>query len=89
MAIDWCRRKISSKYPNFHFQFADIFNGVYNPKGKIKPVEYKFPYENESFDFVFVKSVFTHMLPQDMEHYFSEIARVLRKDGRCLITFSY
>ena len=27
------------------------------------------------------------MLPHDIENYISEIARVLRKDGRCLITF--
>lgn len=27
------------------------------------------------------------MLPSDVEHYLSEIARVLRKNGRCLVTF--
>jgi ubiquinone/menaquinone biosynthesis C-methylase UbiE len=27
------------------------------------------------------------MLPKDMEHYFSEIDRVLKKNGRCFITF--
>jgi hypothetical protein len=27
------------------------------------------------------------MLPADMENYFSEIARVLKRGGRCLITF--
>jgi ubiquinone/menaquinone biosynthesis C-methylase UbiE len=85
--INWCRKKIAPKYPNFHFQLVDIYNKVYNPKGKCKASEYKFPYENESFDFIFLTSVFTHMLPQDMENYFSEIARVLKKDGRCLITF--
>lgn len=86
-AINWCRKKISPKYPNFHFQLADVFNKYYNPKGKYKASEYKFPYENESFDFVFLTSVFTHMLPQDMENYLCEIARVLKRNGRCLITF--
>jgi len=86
-AIDWCKKNISSNYPNFHFELADVFNKSYNPKGKYKAFEYKFPYENESFDFVFLTSVFTHMLPQDMENYLSEIARLLKKDGRCLITF--
>jgi hypothetical protein len=32
-------------------------------------------------------SVFTHMLPGDVEHYCSEIARVLRRGGRLLTTF--
>jgi len=85
--IKWCRKRISSKYPNFHFQLADVFNKRYNPKGRYNAFEYKFPYENESFDFVFLISVFTHMLPQDMENYFSEVARVLKRGGRCLITF--
>lgn len=84
--INWCRKKITPKYPNFHFQLVDIHN-IYNPKGKRNASEYKFPYENESFDFIFLTSVFTHMLPQGMENYFSEIARILKKDGRCLITF--
>lgn len=85
--IRWCKQKISSKYPNFYFQFADIYNGDYNPNGKYIASEYKFPYENESSDFVFAISVFTHMLPQDMENYFSEIARVLKKGSRCFITY--
>ena len=47
---------------------------------------YKFPYENDSFDFIFLTSVFTHMFPADMENYAREIARVLKKGGRCFIT---
>jgi ubiquinone/menaquinone biosynthesis C-methylase UbiE len=85
--ITWCTEKISHEYPNFHFQLADVYNKNYNPNGKYKAAEYKFPFENESFDFVFLTSVFTHMLPADMENYFSEIARVLKRGGRSLITF--
>lgn len=85
--IKWCVANISSKYQNFHFQLADIFNKGYNPKGKFKASEYRFPYQDESFDFVFLKSVFTHMLPQDMENYLSEVSRVLKKGQRCLITY--
>lgn len=84
--IDWSVKNISSNYPNFHFQLADIFNGSCNPMGKYKSSEYKFPYQDSSFNFVFLLSVFTHMLPQDMENYLSEISRVLRKGQRCLIT---
>lgn len=85
--INWCSQNISPKYSNFHFQLADIYNKAYNPKGEIAALEYKFPFESESFDFVFATSVFTHILPQDTEHYLSEISRVLRSGGRCLITF--
>jgi ubiquinone/menaquinone biosynthesis C-methylase UbiE len=85
--IDWCNQKISKKYPNFQFQLADMFNSQYNPQGRFKAYEYRFPYEDGYFDFVFLTSVFTHMLPEDVENYFSEITRVLKKDGRCFITF--
>jgi len=85
--IEWCKKNISSTYPNFHFQFSDVFNKRYNPKGRCKASQYKFPYENESFDFVLVKSVFTHMLPKDMENYLYEVARVLKKNGHSLITY--
>jgi len=85
--IEWCVKNISFKYPNFHFQIADVFNKSYNTKGKYKASQYKFPYENESFDLIFLKSVFTHMLPQDMENYLSEISRTLKKNGRCVITY--
>ncbi len=85
--IQWCQKKISPRALNFHFRHADIYNYGYNPTGKYKAVHYQFPYENHSFDFVFLTSVFTHMLPQDMDHYFSEIKRVLKQGGRCFITF--
>jgi SAM-dependent methyltransferase len=86
-AIDWDNKMITSKFPNFHFQLADIYNKSYNLQGKLKASEYKFPYESGSFDFVFLTSVFTHMLPQDMENYVSEIARVLKPGCMCLVTF--
>jgi ubiquinone/menaquinone biosynthesis C-methylase UbiE len=87
VGIDWCKSEISRRYPYFHFQLVDVFNKNYNLDGKYRAVEYRFPYKNESFDFVFLTSVFTHMLAHDIENYISEIVRVLRKDGRCLITF--
>lgn len=85
--IEWCRDNITPRYPNFIFQFADIFNQAYNPGGKYKASEYRFPYGNEMFDFVFLSSVFTHMLYDDIDHYMYEISRVLKKNGRCFITF--
>ncbi|MCJ7546566.1 MAG: class I SAM-dependent methyltransferase [Deltaproteobacteria bacterium] len=85
--ITWCQSHITSKYRNFHFLHCDIYNKVYNPNGIIHAKNYKFPFENYSFDFVFLTSVFTHMLPLDMEHYLSEVSRVMKPGSRCLITF--
>ena len=86
-AIQWCQENITPQYPNFRFQTADVYNGQYNPAGKFQAAEFRFPYESSSFDFIFLASVFTHMLPPDMENYLAEIARVLKPGGRCFISF--
>lgn len=85
--IDWCQERISPKFKNFHFLHSDVYNKYYNPNGKILAQNYRFPFENEFFDFVFLTSVFTHMRRPDVENYMSEISRVLKPGGRCLITF--
>lgn len=85
--IDWCRRNITPRYTNFHFQHADVFNLTYNPGGSLKASQYRFPWPDESFDFVFLVSVLTHMLTSDMENYLLETARILKKKGRCMMTF--
>jgi SAM-dependent methyltransferase len=86
-SINWCLENIPPRYPNFHFQHVDLHNKFYNPAGKINPEHFVFPYAAEAFDFVYLISVFTHLLPQHMERYYAEISRVLRKGGRCLITY--
>lgn len=85
--IRWCTEAVTPRFPNFRFQVADIHNSFYNPAGRYKASEYRFPYEDGTFDFVFLTSVFTHLLPDEVENYTAEISRVLRPGGRCLITF--
>ncbi len=85
--VRWCRENITPKYPNFRFRVADIHNKEYNPGGRFAASEYEFPYEDGSFDFVFLTSVFTHLLPDEVENYLSEIRRVLAPNGRCLASF--
>lgn len=85
--IKWCRENITKKFANFNFIHADIKNKLYNPKGKINAENFKFPFPDESFDFVFLTSVFTHMLPKEVENYIVEISRTMKKKGNALITF--
>lgn len=85
--IDWCRENITPRFPNFRFQIADVWNEFYRPDGKYRGRVYRFPFPSRSFDFVCLCSLFTHMLPRDMEQYLSEIARVLKPRGRCFITY--
>jgi SAM-dependent methyltransferase len=85
--IEWCTENITPRWPNFRFQRADIFNEMFNPQGELRAKQFKLPYPDEQFDFAFLISVFTHMLPDDVEHYLAEIKRVLKIGGRCLISF--
>jgi len=85
--VKWCSEKITPRYSNFRFQKIDVWGKYYNPKGSIKPSEYIFPFRDGEFDFVILGSVFTHMFSTDMQHYVDEIARVLKRGGKGLITF--
>jgi ubiquinone/menaquinone biosynthesis C-methylase UbiE len=85
--IEWCQNRISPKYSNFHFLHSDVYNKHYNPNGKLQARTFHFPFDDDSFDFIFLTSVFTHMLPADLENYLSEISRVLKPESKCLITF--
>jgi SAM-dependent methyltransferase len=85
--VEWCRRNITSRYPNFHFQQIDVRNPQYNPAGTFSPSDYRFPYPDASFTFVALGSVFTHMLPADVRHYMHEIHRVMAPESRCLISY--
>lgn len=86
-AIDWCRQHIGAGHPNFSFEVMDVFSSKYNPQGRYQPQEYRFPYEDGSFDFVIMRSLFTHMLPPDVDHYLAEVARLLAPGGRSAITY--
>jgi SAM-dependent methyltransferase len=85
--IQWCQREITARYPNFKFQHVDVFNKHYNPCGSVLPSQWKFPYSDGEFDFVCLISVFTHMLPDAVQNYVSEISRVLKPGGKSFISF--
>jgi SAM-dependent methyltransferase len=85
--IEWCQQRFTPRHPNFQFVLADVYNAYYNPTGRVPPSEYRFPYPDATFDFVFLTSVFTHMMTSEVENYLAEIARVMRPAARCLITF--
>ncbi len=84
--VAWCRENITPRYPHFRFQHADILNSSYNPAGRIRASEFRFPYDDATFDIAIATSIFTHMYRSDAAHYLTEIARVLRPGGRSFIT---
>ena len=72
---------------NFRFRHVYIANALYNPGGRVMASDFVFPFGSGEFDFAFLTSVFTHMLPSDVENYLRELRRVLKAGGRALATF--
>jgi SAM-dependent methyltransferase len=85
--VEWCNKNIAASHANIRFHYADVFNKEYNPKGRLTASEYKFTFDDAMFDLIVVTSVFTHMLPDAVDNYMNEIARVLKPGGRCYITY--
>ena len=85
-SIKWCVKNIGSRHHNFEFARVNVRNAVYNPQGT-PAAEFHFPYADNTFDVVLLKSVFTHMRAQEIDNYLGEIARLLKDQGRCLATF--
>ncbi len=84
--VQWCRQHITKKNSNFTFVHADLFNKRYNSSSSQLAKDYQFSFPDASFDFIYLTSVFTHLLVEDMEHYLCEIQRLLKKNGKVLIT---
>ncbi|WP_269235153.1 class I SAM-dependent methyltransferase [Flavobacterium flavigenum] len=84
--IIWCKKHITNDYPNFNFRYIPLNNDLYHFTDD-KAENFVFPYEDNSFDTIFLFSVFTHMQPLEVQNYFNEIQRVLKPGGKCLGTF--
>jgi SAM-dependent methyltransferase len=85
--FEWCSQHITRRRPNFRFRQIDVHNNMYNKEGRYRASEYRFPFPDDSFDFVMLGSVFTHMLPDDVANYLSEIHRVMARGSRCMISY--
>ncbi|WP_414650622.1 class I SAM-dependent methyltransferase [Ensifer sp.] len=84
--IAWCRQAVTRVYPNFAFQHVDIANELYNPDGKINGKALRLPYPDRQFDFAIMTSIVTHLPPDEVLVYLSEISRMLKPGGRLFMT---
>ncbi|MGH2507338.1 MAG: class I SAM-dependent methyltransferase [Ktedonobacteraceae bacterium] len=86
ISLAWCQKDRFLQGHGYQFDFLDVENQEYNPSGQYKASEYVFPYSEGAFDIVFLISVFTHMLTEDVKNYIGEIARVLAPSGMCMLS---
>jgi SAM-dependent methyltransferase len=86
VALESARNNRLLQRKRFSFELLDVQNALYNPEGRYRATEYVFPHAQGTFDLIFMTSVFTHMLTEEVQNYSKEIARVLKPGGRCYVT---
>lgn len=86
-AIEWCQANIAVGDPRFAFVHADMHSDRYNPAGSQPASAFVFPYPDASFDYVWLGSVFTHLLTADKDQFSREIARVLKPGGVSIVSW--
>lgn len=83
--IDFC--KSHYKTPNINFDYVKANNAHYSPLG----IKNNNPWniESNSMDLVTALSVWTHLNETDAIFYFKEVSRILKNNGKAIITFFY
>jgi len=84
--VDWCRRHITPRHPNFRFHHVDVRSSEYRDRGA-DASRFRFPFDDASFDFAFATSLFTHLVFAETRQYLRESRRVLAPGGRLFATF--
>ena len=83
--ISWTQKEITTRKPNFNFNWHNIYHSLYNPTGKISATKFIFPYPDASFNCVCISYLFTHLQGSKVCYFLDEIYRVLQLGGRCLL----
>jgi ubiquinone/menaquinone biosynthesis C-methylase UbiE len=85
-AINWCKRHIQKRHPNFRFLHINVRNDRYNPKGRKELKDNVLPFDDKSFDVIYLYSVFSHLSEEDVNEYLAEFKRVLTPGGKVFVT---
>lgn len=86
-AVEWATANIAGAHPNFSFDRIDVVSGPYNPEGTVQGEHFRFPFDDDELDLVFMISVLTHVDLKTVEAYMREAARTLAPTGRLVATF--
>ncbi len=85
-SIRWCKLHIEGSHPSFQFRLIDVKNRCYNPDGSPLSDSFRLPFDDSSFDIIYLYSVFSHMMPDDVSVYLGEFSRLLRPEGKVFLT---
>jgi SAM-dependent methyltransferase len=85
-SVEWCRKHLGAFHPHFRFIRLLAANRRYNTNGLPINEEFRLPFEDHSFDVMFLYSVFTHMDEADVQRYLEEMKRTLAPGGSIFAT---
>ena len=85
-SICWCRQNITPAHPTFQFTHLDLRNDRYNPDGRLIDSGFRMPFDDQEFDIIYLFSVFSHMVRDDVEVYLNEFRRLLSPSGKIFLT---
>ena len=86
--VEWCTRFFGELHPGrFNFHHIDVRTERYNPGGTLSCAAARFPAADGDVDVAYAASIFTHLYPDDARAYLAEMRRVLRNDGRAVVSF--
>lgn len=84
--LDWCRRHMQR--PNFSWLKSEHRSSVYSQGNNVvKSSFWTIPLEDNSVDFVYSTSLFTHLLEPQVDNYLREAHRILKPKQRLRMTF--
>ena len=87
--IRWCEEEITSRAPNYRFDFFDLksaYADADDQQAAISAASFRFPYRDQEFDSILLASVFTHMPLDEITNYLKEIHRVLKPKGKVFLS---
>lgn len=79
--INWCEKHLGSAH--MHFTHHDYWSATYNPSGTRR---LSFDVPDGWADVILMKSVLTHLLPEDTDFYLQETKRTLAPTGTAVLT---
>jgi len=82
--LDWCRRNFDAA--RFEFVLSAYANKSYNQAGD-SIHNYAIPVDAETVDFVFSRSLFTHLLDRELRNYLEESLRIMKPGAQMAMSF--
>ena len=84
--IDWLNANFTPVHPRYTFQFSNVRNDLYNPKGTLPRIPFATIAGNAAPDTIVLLSVFTHMYENDIADYLCNLSAIMAAHSTLVFT---